>query len=207
MKRRITATGLLSLVALIVVGVFSAGSALATGGSNSFFSWTGPLPGLVLVVNDNKQIFTTEPGSVQIECSSFKAHGIASNGKAMTTKEVTLTGLYTGCEAAGLGATVTQAEFLLSANGSVAVLKPIVITIGALGCSIKVDGGAANNNLRLILYLNRPEDLLAHVEINNINSLASGGSCGEAGLEKPKGEYRGLFLVIVDGGTLQWREK
>jgi hypothetical protein len=207
MKRQITATGLLSLVAMIVVGVFSTGSALAGGGPNSVFSWTGPLPGLVLVLNDNKQIFTTEPGGVQIECAHFGGHSIASNGKAMTTKEVTLTGLYTKCEAIGLNATVSPAEFLLNADGSASILKAIVITIPALGCSLKVDGGAANKNLRLILYLNRPEDILAHVEITSIKSLASGGSCGTAGQEKLEGEYKGLFLAFVDGGTLQWREK
>jgi hypothetical protein len=206
MKRSITATGLLSLVAMILVGVFSTGSALAGGGPNSTFSWTGPLPGLVLVLSDNPQVFTAIPGQPSIICEHFGGHGIASNGKAMTTKEITITGLYSKCLVAGaLEASVTPAELLLNADGSVGVVgKPIVITVPGLNCSIKVNNGVPNNNLRLLLYLNQKEDILVHVEIGKLTSLGSGGECGAAGVENTLGTYRGLLLAFVDGGTLRW---
>ena len=208
MKRPITATGLLTLVAMIAVGAFSTGSALAGGGPNSFFLWTGPLPGLVLVLSTNPQIFEAVSGT-EINCKHFRGHGILSNGKAMTAKGITLTGIYSSCTAAGgaVGAEVTPVEYLVSADGSVAVDKPIVITIPELGCSLKINNGPPNNNLRLILYLNEPKAILAHVEVKGINSLSSGGLCGEAGVEKTEGTYRGLFLVSVHGGSIQWDPK
>jgi hypothetical protein len=206
MKRSITATGLLSLVAMMLVGVFSTGSALAGGGPNSTFSWTGPLPGLVLVLSDNTQVFKTGPAGATVECQHFGGHGIASNGKAMTTKEITITGLYTKCIAAGaFPAVVTPATFLLNADGSVGVVgSSIVITVPELGCSIKVTSGGANNSLRLILFLNLKEDILAHVEVGKLASVASGEPCGSAGKEELEGSYRGLLLARVDGGILQW---
>jgi hypothetical protein len=206
MKRSITATGLLSLVAMILVGVFSTGSALAGGGPNSVFLWTGPLPGLVLVLSDNTQVFTAIPGGTSIECEHFRGHGIASNGKAMSTKEITLTGQYNQCFAGGAPAVVTPAELLLNADGSLTILgRPIVITIPLANCSIKVHNGGANTNLRLLLFLNLKEDLLVHVEISKLASLSTGGACGgAAGEELKEGTYRGLLLAFVDGGTLRW---
>ncbi|HEX5851499.1 MAG TPA: hypothetical protein VFY36_00245, partial [Solirubrobacteraceae bacterium] len=155
MIRKSTATGLLTLVALVVLGAVSAGSALAGGGPNSYFLWTGPLPGLVLVLARNAQVFKATP-ELEISCKHFSAHGIASNGKAMTAKEITLVGTYTGCEAPAIKqeALVSPAEFLVNANGSVAIIKkPIVVTVHALGCSLKVNSDAANGNLRLLLYV------------------------------------------------------
>jgi hypothetical protein len=207
MKRSITATGLLSLVAMILVGAFSTGSALAGGGPNSYFLWSGPLPGLLLVLATNAQVFKATE-ALEVVCKHFQAHGLLSNGKAMTTKETIIVGTYTGCEAPAIPApaTVTTAEFLVSADGSVGVVnKPIVITVPAIGCSIKITNGSPNNNLRLLLYLNQTIlDVLAHVEVGKITSIGSNGLCGEAGVEKTTGIYRGLFLVSVDGGRIQW---
>jgi hypothetical protein len=208
MKRSITATGLLSLVAMMLVGVFSTGSALAGGGPNSTFSWTGPLPGLILALSVNSQVFEAAAGT-DIVCAHFRGHGIASNGKAMTTKEVTIRGVYTSCLAVkgSFGASVTPAEYLIGADGSVGVITtPIVVTIPGLNCSLKINNGAPNNNLRLLLYLNQATDILAHIEAKNITSLVFGGGgvCGEEGQEKTEGTYRGLLLVSVDGGTLHW---
>jgi len=207
MKRSITATGLLSLVAMILVGVFSTGSASAV----SQFLWTGPLPGVVLVLSTNTQFFQAIPGGAPIECAHFGARGLASNGKAMTTKEITLIGTYSKCKAAGLfSATVSTAEYLLNANGSVAVVgSPIVVTVPELNCTLKIsasaNGAGPNSNLNTIKFLNEPQSILAHVEvIEGIISLSSGGECGKAGEEFTKGTYRGLLLASVDGGTLQW---
>jgi hypothetical protein len=205
MKRTLTATGLLALVAVISAGVFSTGSALAGGGPNSFFSWTGPLPGLLLVLSLNTQIFKATAETV-IECKHFRGHGFATNGNAMTAKSTIVTGMYTSCSAAGIGAVVSPAEYSINADGSVEVRgKPIVVTIPSLGCSLKINNGAPNNNLRLLLFLNEFNTaVIVHVEVGNITSLGTGGACGPAGVEKTEGTYRGLFLVSVHGGTIQW---
>lgn len=207
MKRVKIATGLLTFVAMIAVGAFSAGLASAA----PQFLWTGSLPGLVLALSTGKQVFTSQPGGTPIECEHFGGHAIASNGKAMTTKEVTLTGRYTKCKAAGIfNATVSPAAFLLNADGSVAIIgQPIVISIEGINCSLKItnsnNGAAPNNNLKTIKYLNEnAAAILAHAEVKGIVSLSSGGECGEVGIEKTEGEYKGLFLAVVDGGVLQW---
>jgi hypothetical protein len=204
MKRTTTATGLLTLLAMFVLGAFSAGSASAV----SQFLWTGPLPGLVLILNDNKQVFQTEPGGLIVECEHFGAHGIASNGVAMTAKEITITGLYTKCKAAGTGATVTPVQFLIFASGLVSVVgAPIVITSPTGGCSVKINNGGANENLEALRYLVDPSNaaaLLVHAEVVGIHSTGSGGICGTAGVEKTNGSYKGLFLAFLDGGSIRW---
>jgi hypothetical protein len=201
MKRISTATGLLTLVAMAVLGVFSVGSASAHS-----FLWTGPLPGLVLVLSDNPQVFTVEPKGLAVTCKHFGGEGIASNGKGMSVKVITVTGKYSKCEATGgFVAQVSDAEYELSAEESVAVSgKPIVITFPALGCSLKINNGAPNNNLSKIRFLNEGSNILAHVEIAGITSLASGEPCGPAGVEKPNGEYTGLLRASLDGGTIKW---
>jgi hypothetical protein len=203
MKRPITATGLLTLLAMIVVGVFSTGSALAV----PQFLWTGPLPALVLVLSDNPQVFTAAPG-LEIVCQHFGGHGIASNGKAMSTKEITINGVYSRCTAPAAAApvVVTPASFLLGADGSVGIKNTIVITVGSpVGCSLKINPEEGNNTLKTIRYLNNPSgDLLAHVEVEKIVSLGSNGACGLPSEEKATGTYRGLLLVSVDGGSLRW---
>jgi hypothetical protein len=204
MKRIAMPIGLLTAVALVVLGALSAGSASAV----SQFLLTGPLPGLVLILNDNKQVFQTEPGGLIVECEHFGAHGIASNGLAMTGKEITVTGLYTKCKAAGTGASVTPVEFLIFASGLVSVVgKPIVITSPTGGCSVKINNGGLNENLEALRYLVDPSNasaLLVHAEVEGIHSTGTGGICGTAGVEKTNGSYRGLFLAFLDGGSIRW---
>jgi hypothetical protein len=203
MKRTTTATGLLTLLAMLVLGAFSAGSASAHD-----FSWTGPLPGLVLVLSDNPQFFEASPG-FSITCKHFGGHGIATNGKLMTTKTIVITGLFSQCEAVGgFAAKVSPAEFELSAEETVGVIgKPIVITIPGVNCSIKVSNGGANAALKTIRYLKDPLNssaILAHVEVSKIVSFGSGGICGEPTEEKPIGLYRGLLLAFIHGGIIRW---
>jgi len=206
MKRLAMPTGLLAAVALIVLSAFAAGSASAVP---QFLS-TGPLPGLLLILGANKQFFSTNPGGASFECEHFRAHGSATNGQAMTAKEVIVTGVYSKCKTVGgLTAIVTPVEYLLTAEGTVSVIgKPIVITVAAAGCSIKVRNGSTNENLKTIRYLPdgaNPGAILVHAEVTGIHSEGSGGPvCGEAGVEQTTGEYRGLFLVFLDGGTIKW---
>ncbi len=168
------------------------------------FLWTGSLPGLVLVLSQNLQTFATEPEGPRIICKTFKGHGILSKGAAMTAKEMTVTGNYTGCEALGAKAEASSAEILLNSDGSLAVAKSIVITVPTAACSIKISNEGANGNLKTIKYLNLPQEILAHVELVKVTSLASGGLCGTAGEEKPNGSYNGLLLLLVHGGVIKW---
>ncbi|HEX5853886.1 MAG TPA: hypothetical protein VFY36_12440 [Solirubrobacteraceae bacterium] len=199
-----TAMGLVALVVMLVLGVFSAGSASA-----QLFLYTGPLPALILVLNDNNQIFTVEPASeiaFQITCRHFRGHGTTPIA-TMKAASVIIIGTYSKCEATGgIPATVTPAEYEIGADGSVSVLKSIVITVaGAAKCSVKVNSGGPNDHLLLLLFLNNPSgDILAHVEVSGIRSLSSGGVCGGAGVEKTEGTYFGLLLVWAHGGSIKW---
>ena len=199
-----TALGLAALVAMLVLGVFSAGSASAY-----LFLWTGPLPALILILNDNNQIFQPVPGAgaFTVTCRHFRGHGIASNGIWMNATEITISGVYSKCEATGgLNVNITPVEYLIGANGLVGIVgKPIVLTIPGAGCSLKINNGGANASLFLLLYLNQPSgDILVHAEVGGIHSKGSGGACGEAGVENTEGTYVGLFLVSIHGGTIKW---
>ena len=206
MKRTKVVTGLLSLAALFVLGTLAATSASAA----SEFLWSGALPGLILVLSTNAQLFAFEPGGTIFTCKHFGARATTSNGSAMTTKEIVLTGLYSKCEFVGVNTKVSPVEFLLTADGSIAVIgKPIVLTFGGIfNCSVKIDSGAANRSLKTIKFLNAPQShpaaVLAHVEIAGFTSLSSGGECGTPGEERREGLFRGLWLLFVDGGTLRW---
>jgi hypothetical protein len=205
MIRKSTATGFLTLVALVALGAFAAGSASAES-----FLWTGPLPGLLLVLSESLQTFSLPGGALSIVCEHFGGHGVLSNGpKGMSTKEVTVNGTYSKCFAvAGANefpASVTSVSYLLNANGTVAVVgNPIVITIPAVGCSLKINNDGANGNLSTLKFLNLPSDVLVDVSVKNITALGSGEPCGAAGVEKPGSTYSGLLLAFVDGGTLKW---
>ena len=205
MKRITTATGFLTLVAMFVLGVFSVGSASAV----PQFLWTGPLPGLVLIKSDNPQFFSSAPGFTVV-CQKFTGHGFASNGLAMTTKDITITGVYAECKTVlplALAAEVTPAAYLLNADGSLAVLNEITINIPGAGCNLKIKPGGANASLKTIRYLTDPLNagaILAHAEVTKIASFGSAEPCGTAGVEKTEGEYRGLLLAFIHGGTLKW---
>jgi hypothetical protein len=203
MKRAITTSaGLVALVATLVLGTCS-GSASAL---SLFLARGGPLPTLVLVLNDNTQIFTPVPGGFAIECQHFIGHGLGPKGRMSGVLQI-ITGTYHRCTALGVAASVTPVEYEITPTGEVNVLKPITITVPAAGCSIKVNSGGANEALLQVLFLNRPGgDILVHAEIKGINSLASGEPCGPAGVEKTQGTYFGLVLAWADGGaSIDWQ--
>jgi hypothetical protein len=58
-----TAMGLAALVAMMVLGVFSAGVAQA-----HTFLWTGALNSLLLILADGPQLFFAEEGGGAVEC-------------------------------------------------------------------------------------------------------------------------------------------
>ncbi len=202
MKRISTATGLLALGTLFMFGAVSAESASAV----AQFLWTGQLPALVLVLSKNKQVIASV-STLGVVCEHFAGHGILSNGKAMTSKEFTITGNYTECKFGTFPVIVSPAELLINADGSVAIVgRPIVVTIPTLACSVKIANGGANGNLKTLRYLNLKDDILAHAELTGIASLGSseGTACGDPSVENTEGTYSGLLLFSVDGGTVRW---
>jgi hypothetical protein len=165
------------------------------------------LPGLLLVLSDNRQVFEPAGGESFYVCKHFGGHGILSNGSLMSVATVKITGTYSECteQPAGHEVDVTPAEYELTAQGSLGITKSIVFTVPAFNCSIKVAGGGTNSQLLTVLFLNQANGiLLAHLEILGFHARPSGGLCGAANSETTRGTYFGLLLVSVDGETIKW---
>lgn len=200
-----TVTGLLALVVMLALGVFSAGAAQA-----HVFLTSGSLPALLLVLSEGLQKFKAEEksGGPVVTCSHAGFHGIISQA---VTEKITVVGAYSKCEAFGKsnGVKVSTAEYELNANGTVTVLKPITIEVAGV-CKIDIPG---NQSLQAITYLLdkfSPEihRILAHADVEKITSnvlnLGGGVLCGEAG-EHTDGLYHGLLLAWVHGsGGILW---
>jgi hypothetical protein len=189
-------------VAMLVFGSLSAVSASA---APEFLSKGEPLPTLVLVLNDNPQIFRPDP-ELEIICNHFFGEGDGPGG-AMSGMLQGITGTYSDCLVMGaFAAIVTPVEYEVKAAGTVKIKKAITVTVPILNCSIKVTKEGPNAALSQVLFLNRPGGrILIHAEIGGINSLSSGEPCGPAGVEKTQGTYTGLLLALADSGaTIDW---
>ena len=199
MKRMTTTVmGLSALVVMLVLGVFSAGVAQA-----HTFEFSGATPSLLLILGDGPQLFAVTP-NVEIICSHVRLDGKINTAKQVTVK---VAGNYTGCEALGFAVSITEAEYELSAEETVSVLKGILIEVAGI-CVIHIFT-TNNQNLSKIRYLVDPLSslrILAHAEVEKIHSIVLGGGslCGGEGLHNA-GVYRGLLLAWVHSpGTLKW---
>jgi len=196
--RRIT-TAMSALVGLLALSVAFVGSAQA-----HTFEWSGANAALLLVLADGPQTFTAAPGLVVI-CKHVRLDGTVKQGAQLNA---TARGTYTGCEAAGLKAVVSEAEYEFSADETVSVInKTIAITVAALGCEVTV-GPSNNKELKKVRYLEDPKSggtrILAHVEVAGINSTTK-GTCGVEEGAHAGGTYFGLVLAFAHGtGTLKW---
>jgi hypothetical protein len=204
--------GLMTLVVMLVFGVFSAGSASAQ--TLYLFLVTGPLPALVLVLSQGPQLFLPAAGSnFVVECKHFGAQGLISTpAGVMWGSTGKLNGKYSECKVKSTGnaAKITEVEYEINAQGSLSLLNDITISVAAAECTLKVIS-AKNQHLLLLLFL---KDVLAptlallvHAEVSGIHSTASSEAhCGVTGTLLPTtGTYTGLFLTWVDnGGTIQW---
>ncbi len=201
MRRLIT--GASTLGAILVLGVCFAGGAQA-----HTFLWTGALPSLLLALSEGTQFFEAIPGGGAVTCKHARFHGVLTSESTAMQRVV---GTYTGCEAFGNKATVTPAEYELSAEESVSVInKTISIEVPVAACKILIAPVAANQGLKAIKYLLDPNSndtrLLLDVNVAKIASTieGGGGACGAVG-GHTEGIYTGRLLVWADAaGTLKW---
>jgi hypothetical protein len=201
--RRITKVAM-ALGAILALGVFSAGAAQA----HTFLVTGVTLPALLLALAEGPQVFRAIEGGGIVTCAHARFHGKVEKESQETQK---LVGEYLTCEAFGLKATVTPAEYELNANETVSVInKTIVIKPAGNICEIKIEPIAANQNLKKIKYLVDPNSvskrLLVDVEVEKITStvVGGGGACGAEG-EHKEGLYNGKLLAFVhNGGNLIW---
>ncbi len=193
-----TVTGLAALVAVLVIGMCSAGAAQA-----HTFLWTGALPSLFLALADGPQLFIPVPGGPGVICKHLRFHGTILAESQLTQTAI---GEYSKCEAIGKPVTVTPAEYVFSADETIAITgKSILITVPGV-CTFHF-GPIITNRIRYLVDPNSGGTrLLTHVEAENLHVviLGGGGVCGPEGLHT-EGTYRGLLLEWAHGsGTLSW---
>jgi len=212
--RRVTTTamGLLALTLMLVLGVFSAGSASASNQTLYLFLFSGPLPGLVLFLSTGNQVFHPEAGAeFAVTCEHFGGHGtITTAAGAMWGTTQKVTGKYSKCKATGgFTANISEVEYEIDAQGSLKILKDISINIPTINCTLTVKA-ATNPHLLLLLFLLDPigttlHGLLIHAEVHGIHATASSlAQCQTGSLLPTTGTYEGLILAFVDGGNLLW---
>lgn len=173
-----------AVFAVSVVGVASASAATFTSSAE------GELTGKAT----STQKFVTGAGTV--ECSTA-----ATTGKVVaesTEQEVTVT--YGGCKAFGfIGAEISPATYLFTANGEVHIKGTITITVPLAGCHVTV----GEQSLNSVTFANAGTSNIAETsKVKNISSVGSGGLCGGS---NTGGEYSGNSEISrVGGGTLRF---
>ncbi len=188
---RLLKTFSVSLVAVLALGAIS-----VTGASAHEFEASATV--LALLKSHGPQLFKL--GVVHLACASFNAHGSIS---LLKTKTEVVTGSYTGCSSA-MG-TVTEpinTEYEFNAEGTVAILKPIKVTIVAAGlkCEVTI---SAQSGLKTITYNNIGSEILMFAKVAEISSTGAGALCTYA-TDKTGIYTAGVLFKIENGGVIKW---
>jgi len=183
-------------IAFVVVCACSA-MAAATASADLFLASAAGL--LLLASADNTQAFIFHGN--ELKCTALTAHGVT----ALRSLDQHATVSYTGCKASFGGGTVDEpivALYLFLANGTVHILKPILIFVlnTIFGeCHVTVE---AQTLLGITYHNNASGDILLLANVKSIKSEGLGPACTYS-LESG-GTYTGNALVFVHGGTIQW---
>lgn len=183
----------LAFVAMIAFGAMAT-SALA---AEALFSATGELPTTVSGTATTNQVFKDKAGT--ITCTVVKL----ANNKVTKEKEISFetTVEYSKCTST-IGMVLKEpivADYLFDANGSVKVLKPILIDLSEIilfgECSLTITEQLLDN---AATYVNDGAHLLVEGKAAKINTE---NSC----LGKEEGTYEGNVLnSLANGGNLSW---
>jgi hypothetical protein len=193
-------------VAIAVVAVSLVSMIATTGASASEFAFS-TFPAKLSGEGTTTQVFKASEGSSAVECEKLLASGEVTKEGG---EEQDITMYYSGCEAFGERATVTEASYEFDANGSVSVLRTITIDVPELDCTITM---SPQVGLKTVTYKNDGNDLLiqANVKGNDIkgfngitDTVAGGGKheeCGKDGTNTD-GTYVGDVKVELLGGSI-----
>lgn len=178
-----------SVLAAAVFALSGIGAANALGAQFTA-SETGEAKGHAV----SSQVFTTNGGTVK--CTTAEKTIKISISISF---EWSATANYGGCTAFGLvGAEVSPATFLLTANGEVHVKSTITVKVPLAGCSVTVEP----QTLKGVSYDNESGTLKETDSIKGITYTSSGGLCGSSG---SNGTYTGNNqLERVGGGSISW---
>ena len=188
---KIFGLALVAMFALSVAAVSSASAALLL-----FHASVAPGTLLAKLVGAPHKFKT---GAGTVECESATGHGQITEKLAEVQLVLLLYGTCKITEPINASATVTAADYLFNANGSVILDNTVTITGG--GCTITV----APQTLSGITYANLagpPMELSVTANVTNIHYVVSGTFCiAKKGLATD-GTYTGTELVREDGGDI-----
>lgn len=191
MKLRIVGLALVALFALTAVSSASAHE----------FEFSGTVPAAISGKQVNTQKFKVTAGLVTCEEATPSGTISAKVAKIQTVKVK-----YSKCEAFGTKATITEAEYSFSAEGTVSVVgAPIIITSTTGKCSVKVDP-TSNKNLGAVKYTNKGTGIVTAAKVTGITYVSEGATlCGTAGKVESNGSYEGEVETTGAGGTVSWK--
>jgi hypothetical protein len=190
----------LTIVALLALSGLASASALA-------HEFEASKTGTATDVGTSTQVFKDEPSAVAVECKKLTSTEKITKTKAKTQKASVK---YTECTAFGFPATISEAKYEFSAEGSVKVENKITVEVPGAKCKVTVSP-TGNSKLKTITYTNK-ESGTGHgkvevkASVSKINSEVKGGAglCGKEGKLK-EGSYTGSALVSLAGGEVKWK--
>jgi hypothetical protein len=184
------------IIGLALVAVFAM-SAIASASASAFTEFVGtPVGGAITDANPagNVHKFKTAVGTV--ECKQETSSGTVTAEKSATNKEKVK---YSECkvtEPFAAAATVSEAEYLFNANGSVKVENTITVKTSLCTITVKPQSDTG------ITYANLAGGQLeVKTAVKNI-VYSTSGLCGTK-TNETGGEYSGIAVAKVAGGSLQ----
>jgi hypothetical protein len=179
----------LGLVAMLLVGIVSTGSALAAG-EQFLASESSALEATKV----KSQVFVTNAGTVT--CTALKILSGTSTAGA-STEQLALVD-YEKCTAFGfVSVTISPADYDFNANGKVNILK--LISIKTTGCEVSVPAQTVGT----VAYKNVGKNIELVPAVEKIKYTAEGSTCKEDSGEN--GKYTGTSEVTLKGGgTISW---
>lgn len=177
----------LTVVAMLAFSCVTAADASAASFASS---GTGPLSGKQTV----SQTFDTGTGS--FSCTQAAISGMRTE---IETEAEEIGIKYSACSYLGfVGLEVSEARYLLGANGSLTILNTFTVRVPGAGCSITF---GPQTPLGSVSYVNSSGKIEAAFNLGGIKSKGSGGLCGG---ESASGTYAGKSLIELVGGTIEW---
>lgn len=177
----------LTIISVLVVGVFAAGAS-----ASSFLSTNATT---LLGKSTNSQVFATG-GGMEFVCSADTATGKAAAGGQL---EILALVLYTGCKIGVFEIPASLADFDLSADSELAnLLNTVTFNVPAADCHLTF----GPQDLKGVKYDNLAGgkvDVLANV--TKISFQGSGGFCGGA---STTGTYIGNTVLSPELGEFRW---
>lgn len=184
----------IKMIGLTIVAVLAVGAMTASAASAATFvaSEKGTTTSTAL----GTQHFELAEGSGEyVNCTSMSGSGLVEE---LESTEAEQNVNYSNCTAQTAfgeaeSVSISEADYEFNSNGSVAIVKPITITLKVIGitCTINVE---AQSNLKEITYTNNGGKVKVDANVHNIHEESCLGS-------STTGVYEGESEVELNGGA------